>query len=37
MRENSEVGGSGKWKRRRREETEPPGLTVLASTFEEKL
>ena len=30
------MGGSGKWGRRR-EETEPLGLTVLASTFGEKL
>lgn len=35
VEKSSVVGGSGKW--RRREETEPLGLTVLASTFGEKL
>lgn len=33
----SMVGGSGRRRRRRREETKPLGLTVLASTFGEKL
>lgn len=35
----SVVGGSGKRRRRRKrsEEREPQGLTVLASTFGEKL